>query len=310
VNSKLTTNRPFKQENRKMKLAFRTLAVISISLFLSTQALATCTVNTAAEAAWETNRNVVCPGAPEFETKYWYTASQWIQFSDTGGTTLTLFSNNFYCASTLTSYNEVTSMNMIDDSSDPRIAFTRIKFAIGQKSTAAGGGKVEIESTTADGCYRSQPSPIIINLGQNSQVKMTSAEAGVDFDLAGLGLPQRLGWTPVNPDAGWLIRGTTVINGQQLFGNLNPQAPPLDPSEPDNGYRALRLFDENNDGQITSADAIWSELHIWFDRNHDAITQAGEVVSLAESGIESLSLSYKTVGKKIDMVTSFGTAEM
>lgn len=281
-----------------MKHAFRTLVVISISLLLSTQALAACTVNVAAPAAWETNRNVVCPGAPEYETKYWYTASQWIQFSDVGGTTLTLFSNNFICLSTLTSYNEVTTMTLLDDGSEPRIAFTQVKFVIGQKSTETGGGKVPVESITADGCYRAQPSPIVINLGQNSQVKMTSAAAGVDFDLAGLGIPQRLGWTSVNSDAGWLIRGTTVINGQQLFGNLNPQAPPLYPSELDNGYRALRVFDENNDGQITVADAIWPELHIWFDRNHDAITQPGEVVSVQDSGIASLSLSYQTIGKR------------
>ena len=137
---------------------------------------------------------------------------------------------------------------------------------------------------------------MVINFGLGG-LRLTSAEAGVEFDLDGDGIPERLGWTRAGEDVAFLVHGAVVQNGRQLFGNLSPQAPRIE-GESENGYRALRLHDFNGDLAIDARDPIWSELSLWFDWNHNGISEVSEIRTLGERGLVSISLDYVETGKQ------------
>jgi hypothetical protein len=121
------------------------------------------------------------------------------------------------------------------------------------------------------------------------------------------GIPVRVGWTTPGSRDPFLVldrnNNGAIDSGAELFGNFSPQPRP-GRRESKNGFLALGVFDKtaeggNGDGRITSADRIYSSLKLWFDSNHDGISQASELFGLADYGVTSISLDYK-VGKKTD----------
>jgi hypothetical protein len=57
------------------------------------------------------------------------------------------------------------------------------------------------------------------------------------------------------------------------------------------GLAELALHDDDGDGAITTADVVWSELRVWRDLDEDAVTDAGELFSLADLGIATINLA-------------------
>jgi hypothetical protein len=140
-------------------------------------------------------------------------------------------------------------------------------------------------------------SPIVIDTAGNG-FDLTDSANGVEFDLRGFGVPERIGWTTVNSDDGWLVMdrdGNGVIdNGMELFGTATPQ-----PSSPQrNGFLALAEYDKipnggNGDGIISKWDTVWPKLRIWLDSNHNGISEPGELHTLDSLGLTKLDLDYK-----------------
>jgi hypothetical protein len=70
-----------------------------------------------------------------------------------------------------------------------------------------------------------------------------------------------------------------------LFGDQNGAA---------NGFEELRKLDSNGDGVINRTDRDYAQLLLWRD-NGDGKSDPGELISLAEAGIEEISLQYRDV---------------
>ena len=143
--------------------------------------------------------------------------------------------------------------------------------------------------------------PLIVDLTGDG-FHLTDSDHGVVFDILANNTPFKIPWTADSRN-GFLVldrNGNGLIdNGWELFGNLTPQ----NPSDSPNGFLSLAMYDTkayggNEDGVIDQRDRIFSELRVWVDANHDGVSQPGELHTLAEVGIFSISLDYKTSGKK------------
>ena len=134
--------------------------------------------------------------------------------------------------------------------------------------------------------------PIVIDLGRRT-IEFTSVAGGVFFDLNADGEADGLAWTDVAGGDGFLALDRNgngnIDSGRELFGNHTPQRSSEDP----NGFRALSLYDYNEDGVISSDDSIWTSLLIWIDANHNGVSEAAELTSLGDHAITSIDLGYQ-----------------
>jgi hypothetical protein len=158
------------------------------------------------------------------------------------------------------------------------------------------------------GCENGEPSsdgtccelygdtPIIIDV-DGEGFSLTDVAHGVDFDFFGNGKKIRMAWTTPGSTNAWLALdrdGDGVIDsGKELFGNVTAQSASKTP----NGFLALAEFDKpenggNGDGVIDERDAVFSKLRLWQDKNHDGISQPGELLTLPQAGIKSIDLKY------------------
>jgi hypothetical protein len=83
-----------------------------------------------------------------------------------------------------------------------------------------------------------------------------------------------------------------IDDGSELFGSASVLASGELASH---GFLALAELDVNRDGAVTPADPAFSRLSAWVDADQDRVTDPGELVALADLGVESLSVGYDVV---------------
>lgn len=127
-------------------------------------------------------------------------------------------------------------------------------------------------------------SPLVVDVDSDG-VELTTFNASTTdtfFDLDGDGFAEQTAW--VSGDDGLLVRDLdasgTIDNVSELFG-----------SSTIDGFALLSELDTNGDLRIDASDTGWSDLRIWQDANEDAVTQDGELLTLASLDIVSIDLA-------------------
>ena len=132
--------------------------------------------------------------------------------------------------------------------------------------------------------------PLVLDLDGDGLELTARTNLSPVFDLDGDGFAEQTGW--VRPDDGLLVYDQNG-NGQiddigELFG-----------SPTTSGFAELAAHDTNADGVIDANDAIFSSLRVWQDLDQDAEVDAGELSTLSDLGIASLSLAATPSGVEI-----------
>ena len=112
---------------------------------------------------------------------------------------------------------------------------------------------------------------------------LLAPETTVTFDLDGTGRDQAWPW--VSEETAILVwdpeESGEITSGRQLFGSVSWWL------FFDDGYRALDALDDNRDGELAGDEL--PGLAIWTDANSNGISDPGEVVPIAKTGIEAIS---------------------
>ena len=138
-------------------------------------------------------------------------------------------------------------------------------------------------------CVRS---PLVLDLDGDG-VETININKGIYFDHDNNGFAEKTGWA--GKDDGFLVidknNNGKIDNGTEMFGNNNS-------SGISNGFQALFDYDTNHDGKINYYDADFSKLKIWRDSNSNGITDSGELFTLHQAGIRSISTGYTEIDQQ------------
>jgi hypothetical protein len=147
--------------------------------------------------------------------------------------------------------------------------------------------------------------PLVLDLDGDGIELTDVARERVRFDIDADGSSEEVAW--VRPDDGMLVLDRngngTINNGRELFGDQNGAR---------NGFEELAKFDGNGDGIIDMNDSVFEKLGVWRDTDANGISAAGEVRSLSDYGIESITLtadsrSHTVAGNLIDGYAGYGS---
>jgi VCBS repeat-containing protein len=137
--------------------------------------------------------------------------------------------------------------------------------------------------------------PIILDLDHNG-IALTSLEHGVVFDINADGAQDHIAWTAGSDGIlAFDVNGNGKIdNGSEIF------SPDFAGGKYVDGLAALATLDTNHDGKVDASDADFGKLLVWQDLNHDGVSDVGELSSLTDHAITSLSLDTTATDLHID----------
>jgi Ca2+-binding RTX toxin-like protein len=147
--------------------------------------------------------------------------------------------------------------------------------------------------------------PLVLDLNGDGLTLTGLSSSKVYFDLDANGFAERTAW--VGGGDGLLAmdrNGNGIIDDiTELFGTTEPLE-----TATTTGFDSLGALDTNSDGKIDASDDAFSDLRVWVDADGDGLTDAGELKTLDELGIASISLQTTTDGNTINGNTVSETA--
>jgi hypothetical protein len=133
--------------------------------------------------------------------------------------------------------------------------------------------------------------PLMLDLNGDG-VHTTSVDKGVAFDIEGNGQVVQTAWS--DGKDGFLVLDVngdgTINNGRELFGNGTLLS---NGSQARDGFEALAQYDGNQDGVMDAKDAVFANLKIWVDTNHDGVSTASELHTLNALSVQNIQLGAK-----------------
>ncbi|WP_336973117.1 GH12 family glycosyl hydrolase domain-containing protein [Sphingobium aromaticiconvertens] len=138
----------------------------------------------------------------------------------------------------------------------------------------------------ADGTTKAIASAIVVDLGGKGITLDSASASAARFDFNGDGAADKSSWFGKDNAMLFIDRdGNNTLSGSEEMDFF------LGAKDATSALSALTAFDDNKDGQITSADAIFSQFHLFADRDGNGTVGSGESLSLSDAGITALSLN-------------------
>ncbi|XHS00915.1 hypothetical protein ACFB49_25160 [Sphingomonas sp. DBB INV C78] len=128
--------------------------------------------------------------------------------------------------------------------------------------------------------------PIVFDFDNDGAGLVSLAASKVRFDMDGDGAAERTGWIESGDAFLALDR-----NGDGKISDIAEISFVGDLIGAKTDLEGLRAFDTNDDGELTALDERFAQFKLWFDNNSNGVSDAGELLSFAESNIAKLSLS-------------------
>lgn len=129
--------------------------------------------------------------------------------------------------------------------------------------------------------WREITDPLVLDLDGDGLELVSMTDSKLFFDLDGDLFAEQSGW--LRGDDGFLVvdanNNGRIDSIAEMFGGVGVT-----------GFDELATHDDDADSAITSTDAIFEELRVWCDINQDRKTDEGELFSLADLEIVSISL--------------------
>ncbi len=143
--------------------------------------------------------------------------------------------------------------------------------------------------------------PIVLDLDGDGVELVPLEESTAFFDMNGDGYRTRMAWAAA--DDGFLVYdrdGDGMIEDRDELSFMTY----VENAETD--LEGLRHFDTDSDGQLDPDDAGWDMFRVWRDLDQDGESDPGELQSLNEAGIESVSLTSDSVKREVAGSTVYG----
>jgi len=150
--------------------------------------------------------------------------------------------------------------------------------------------------------------PIVLDLDGDGIELRRRKKADARFDMDGNG---------GRDDTGWISRSDAFLvvdaNNDGLITSASELALGARAGGSGTSFAALAAMDTNKDGIVSAADTGFSTLKVWRDANGNGMTDAGELKSLADHGIASLSVAAQAtdgvvkLGSNVTVATSVFT---
>lgn len=134
--------------------------------------------------------------------------------------------------------------------------------------------------------------PIVFDLDQDGEGLVSIEDSEARFDMNSDGFLDKTGWIEEGDAFLALDR-----NGNGLIDDISEISFVGDKEGAQTDLEGLAAFDSNGDGLLNGADEQFVEFRVWRDGNGDGVTDAGELLSLAEAGIISIVLGGTPTGE-------------
>ena len=167
-----------------------------------------------------------------------------------------------------------------------------------------GGGPIVDEALTAAAAairfakalsWYTTTDPLVLDLSGDGLATTSLDGSTVHFDFNNNLFAERTAW--LTGDEGFLVIDKNhdgIINStSEMFGATTGT-----------GFMDLAAYDANHDGVIDVNDPIFSQLEVWIDSNGNGVSDPGELFTLGQLGITSISLNSVDLG---DGSTANGT---
>jgi hypothetical protein len=134
--------------------------------------------------------------------------------------------------------------------------------------------------------------PIVFDLDNDGAGLVTLESSNTRFDMNGDGVADKTGWIKSGDAFLALDR-----NDNGTIDNIDEISFVKDKEGAKTDLEGLAAFDSNGDGVLNGDDAHFVKFRAWVDSNGNGTTDAGELLSLAEAGIASISLTGTPTGE-------------